>query len=174
MLLKGWQNMHCKLALAITILPGTALILIPSFVLCSFKDSEFSAEFVSPYQSLFWLGLSLVFIGLSLALWTVRLFMKYGKGTPFPWEPPKKLVIRGPYRHVRNPMISSMLLIIMAEALLFQSWPLTIWMVIFFAGNAVYLPLIEEKSLEKKFGEEYRMYKKHVPRWIPRLRSWPE
>ena len=166
--------MHWKLAQAIIILPGTALIFIPSFVLWSFKDSEFSAELVSPYQSVFWLGLFLTSIGLSLSVWTVRLFMKFGNGTPAPWEPPKKLVIRGPYRYVRNPMITSVLLMLLAEALFFQSWPLAIWMLLFFTGNAIYFPLIEEKGLEKKFGEEYRMYKKHVPRWIPRFQAWPE
>ena len=45
-------------------------------------------------------------------------------------------------------------------------------MVLFFAGNAVYFPLFEEKDLEKRFGEDYRRYKVHVPRWVPRLRGW--
>jgi protein-S-isoprenylcysteine O-methyltransferase Ste14 len=166
--------MHWGLVRTIIVLPGTALIFIPSLVLWSFKDSKFSAEFVTPYQFSFWLGLFIASIGLSLSVWTARLFMKFGEGTPAPWEPPKKLVIRGPYRHVRNPMICGALLMLLAEALLSQSLLLAIWMVIFFTGNAIYFPLIEEKGLEKRFGEEYREYKDHVPRWFPQFRAWPE
>jgi protein-S-isoprenylcysteine O-methyltransferase Ste14 len=53
----------------------------------------------------FWVALVAASIGLSLCIWTVTLFMKFSKGTPAPWDPPKKLVIRGPYCYVRNPMI---------------------------------------------------------------------
>ena len=69
-------------------------------------------------------------------------------------------------------MISGVLLVLLAEALLFQSWPITAWMILFFAGNAIYFPLVEEKGLEKRFGDEYLKYKARVPRWIPRLRPW--
>ena len=118
------------------------------------------------------IGRWLVFAGLGLAVWTVKLFVNFGDGTPAPWDPPKKLVIRGPYRHVRNPMITGAVLMLLAEAMLFQSWPISLWMVIFFMGNAIYFPLVEEKGLEKRFGDSYRKYKAHVPRWIPRLRPW--
>ena len=73
---------------------------------------------------------------------------------------------------MRNPMITGVLLMLLAEALLFQSGPIAIWMGIFFIGNAVYFPLVEEKGLEKRFGHDYRTYKTHVPRSIPRLRPW--
>jgi len=69
-------------------------------------------------------------------------------------------------------MITGVLLILLAEAVLLQSWPIAIWMMVFFIGNAIYFPLIEEKSLEKRFGNEYRNCKAHVPRWIPRLKIW--
>ncbi len=99
--------------------------------------------------------------------------MKVGNGTPAPWDPPKKLVIRGPYCYVRNPMIISVMLMLLAEVLLFQSWPIAAWIVVFFIGNSIYFPLVEEKNLEKRFGDDYREYKAHVRRWIPRLRPWP-
>jgi hypothetical protein len=79
------------------------------------------------------------------------------------------MVVVGPYRHVRNPMISGLLLILLAEALFFGSLPILAWFAFGFALNAVYIPLVEESGLEKRFGEEYLRYKQHVPRWIPRL-----
>ena len=69
-------------------------------------------------------------------------------------------------------MISGVLLLLLAEALLFHSWPITAWMILFLVGNAIYFPLVEEKGLEKRFGDEYLEYKARVPRWIPRLRPW--
>ena len=69
-------------------------------------------------------------------------------------------------------MIIGVLLILFAEAILLQSWPIAVWMVVFFIGNAVYFPLVEERGMEKRFGNEYRDYREHVPRWLPRLSPW--
>jgi protein-S-isoprenylcysteine O-methyltransferase Ste14 len=154
------------------VLPGPALVFVPAIILTLAENSGISYQFATPDQGLFWLALLPAGAGLGLAVWTVKLFVKFGNGTPAPWDPPKKLVIRGPYRHVRNPMITGALLILLAEALLFQSWPIAVWMVFFFIGNTIYFWLIEEKALEKRFGDDYRKYRAHVPRWIPRLQPW--
>ena len=165
-------NMNRGLVKAIIVLPGTVLVFVPIIILTVANNSKFLDQLAPPEQLLFWLALLPAGMGIGLAVWTVRLFAKIGNGTPAPWEPPQKLVIRGPYRHVRNPMITGVLLLLLAEALLFQSWPIAVWMGIFFIGNAIYFPLVEEKGLEKRFGDDYRKYKTHVPRWIPRLRPW--
>lgn len=120
----------------------------------------------------FWLALLAASTGATLCVWAVKHFIRYGEGTPAPWDPPKKLVIGGPYRHSRNPMITGALLLLLAEALFLRSWFIAAWMLLFFAGNVIYFPLVEEKGLEKRFGEEYRKYKSRVPRWIPRLKPW--
>jgi len=117
-------------------------------------------------------GLFSGLFGLGLLIWTVSLFSRLGRGTPAPWQPPKRLVVAGPYRHVRNPMITGVLLVQLAEALLLRSWPLAAWMVFFLMANAVYFSLAEERDLERRFGMEYAEYRKNVPRWIPWLRPW--
>ena len=111
-------------------------------------------------------------LGLALMIGTVAIFASFGKGTPAPWDSPVTLVVRGPYRHVRNPMITGVLLVLLAEALFVRSWPLAGWTACFFLANSVYLPLIEEKGLEKRFGADYRSYKAQVPRWLPRVTPW--
>ena len=63
-------------------------------------------------------------------------------------------------------------LLLTGEALLYQSWPLAAWGLLFFAANAVDFPLSEEKGLERRFGGDYRTYKANVPRWFPRIRPW--
>jgi len=164
--------MSRELVKAIIVLPGTVLVFVPAIILAVAHGANFSDQLATPERVLFWLAFLPTAVSLGLAIWTVRLFMKFGNGTPAPWNPPQKLVIRGPYRHVRNPMITGVLFMLLAEAMLFQSWPLATWMGIFFMGNAIYFPLVEEKGLEKRFGDDYRTYKAHVPRWIPRLRPW--
>lgn len=103
---------------------------------------------------------------------TISLFVIIGKGTLAPWDPTQKLVIRGPYRYERNPMISGVLAILLAEALLAGSTAMVIYVLIFTAVNMIYMPLSEEPGLSKRFGAEYITYKQHVPRWIPRLKPW--
>ena len=99
----------------------------------------------------------------------MRLFTGEGDGTPAPWDPPKNFVVSGPYRHVRNPMLSSVIILIVAEALAANSLPLLAWAVAFFLLNTLYFAFSEEPGLERRFGESYRQYKARVPRWVPRL-----
>jgi protein-S-isoprenylcysteine O-methyltransferase Ste14 len=120
------------------------------------------------------LGVALIAIGLLLMVRTVRLFASIGQGTLAPWDPTSHLVVQGPYRHVRNPMISGVLFILLGEAALLGSVALLIWAAGFFAVNAVYMPLVEERGLRRRFGEEYDVYRANVPPWLPRLRAWTE
>ena len=110
--------------------------------------------------------------GLALVVWTVRLFVTVGQGTLAPWDPTSRLVVRGPYRHVRHPMITGVLLVLLGEAALLGSSTLLLWAAGIFAVNVVYLPLVEEPGLRRRFGEEYDSYCAAVPRWVPRLRPW--
>jgi protein-S-isoprenylcysteine O-methyltransferase Ste14 len=66
-------------------------------------------------------------------------------------------------------MLSSVILLILAEALATNSVPLVIWAVLFFVINTLYFALSEEPGLEQRFGESYRRYKAEVPRWVPRF-----
>lgn len=157
---------------AILLLPGTVLIVVPVFILWLTSDSRYAYRASGPLDYRFWLALCLLAAGLGLSIWTARLFFVKGRGTPAPWNPPRKLVVLGPYRYVRNPMIISVLINLTAEAIFFHSWPLLAWMVFFFVGNAIYFPLCEEKALVKRFGEPYRQYQHNVPRWFPRLTPW--
>jgi protein-S-isoprenylcysteine O-methyltransferase Ste14 len=164
--------LHWRMVRTIIVLPGTVLFLIPAIILVVTANSRFAPKLITPSQIWFWLALLAAGIGSVLCMWTAMLFTKYGEGTPAPWDPPRKLVIIGPYRYVRNPMITGVLLVLLAEALLFGSWLIAGWMLLFLLGNVIYFPFVEEKGLEKRFGDEYLKYKARVPRWIPRLTPW--
>ena len=112
----------------------------------------------------------LLSFGLFLAIWTMILFNKIGKGTLAPWAATKHLVVEGPFKITRNPMITGVLCILTAEALILNSLNLFYWMLIFFIINCIYFKLFEEKQLERNFGQEYLEYKKNVPMWIPKFK----
>jgi protein-S-isoprenylcysteine O-methyltransferase Ste14 len=164
--------MSWQLLQAIIVLPGTVLVLIPILLVRLTSDTRLTSRFSGPGEPTFWVGVVIGCLGLALASWTVSLFSRHGSGTPAPWNPPTRFIVRGPYSHVRNPMIIGALLILVAESLILRSVPVALWAVAFFAGNAVYFPLSEERRLEDRFGDSYRVYRANVPRWIPRLRGW--
>jgi protein-S-isoprenylcysteine O-methyltransferase Ste14 len=103
---------------------------------------------------------------------SLRRFAGEGEGTLAPWDPPRNLVVRGPYRYVRNPMISGAVLFLFGEAALLLSLPHAVWAAAFLGLNSLYIPWMEEPQLERRFGESYREYCRNVPRVIPRLRPW--
>ena len=164
--------MSWAVAKAILILPCTGVLLIPAVLLWVSQNTRLAADVSEFGQIGFWIGLCALALGFGLLFWTISLFAKLGGGTLAPWAPTKRLVVSGPYRHVRNPMITGVLFILLGEALLFQSWPIAMWMILFFMINAIYFPLVEEKDLQRRFGREYVLYRQHVPRWIPQLRPW--
>ena len=117
-------------------------------------------------------GCLLIAAGLGLLATTIRLFATLGKGTLAPWDPTLRLVVAGPYRYVRNPMISGVLGILLGESVLFGSWPISIWFAAFAIVNHLYFVRSEEPGLVRTFGAEYLRYMQHVPRWIPRRMAW--
>lgn len=117
-------------------------------------------------------GGTLLVAGVALFAWCVLLFARIGQGTLAPWDPTRRLVAVGPYRHLRNPMISGVAAVLAGEALIHRSPRLLAWLLLFLAINQAYFLLVEEPGLERRFGDSYRTYRDAVPRWLPRRRPW--
>jgi protein-S-isoprenylcysteine O-methyltransferase Ste14 len=117
-------------------------------------------------------GLFSLLIGIALFVSSLKRFANDGKGTLAPWDPPRQLVVVGPYRYVRNPMISGVAFVLIGQALVLVSRPHATWALTFLIINGIYIPLLEEPQLEQRFGASYTEYREHVPRLIPRLRPW--
>jgi protein-S-isoprenylcysteine O-methyltransferase Ste14 len=97
-------------------------------------------------------------------------FAVAGRGTPAPIDPPKELVVRGLYRHVRNPMYLAVESILIGEAILFSSRALLVYAAVVVVFFTAFVVLYEQPTLEAKFGDSYRRYRREVPAWFPRLR----
>ncbi len=157
--------------LAIAILPFTVVVLVPVWIARRYGVAPTLGRPVGPLF-LQVVGLALLGLGLVLFVTSVWWFATEGKGTLAPWDPPRVFVVRGPYQFVRNPMISGVILFLFGEAFALLSPPHGVWAVCFLILNLIYIPLIEEPQLERRFGDSYREYRRHVRRFIPRLRPW--
>jgi protein-S-isoprenylcysteine O-methyltransferase Ste14 len=167
------RSIFIRQLISIILLPGLVTLVIPALIQWQNPPLHTGWRLSPPWNALPILaGVLLLSVGLVLLIQTISLFIARGRGTIAPWDPAQQLVVRGPYRNVRNPMISGVLAILLAEALLLGSIPLLIYFIIVSVLNALYIPLSEEPGLEKRFGQLYITYKKHVPRWIPRLKPW--
>jgi protein-S-isoprenylcysteine O-methyltransferase Ste14 len=158
-------------SLAVAILPLTVTVVVPSWIAGRYGVTA-SLGTTGGALLLQGAGLAVLLIGLLLFLSSLRCFAVEGKGTLAPWDPPQRLVVHGPYRYVRNPMISGVVFILAGEALLLRSRPHALWALVFLGINLVYIPLLEEPFLRLRFHEAYREYCRHVPRVFPRLRPW--
>jgi protein-S-isoprenylcysteine O-methyltransferase Ste14 len=110
-------------------------------------------------------GMIMVTIGTVIALWCVFTFVFIGKGTPAPFDPPRKLVIRGPYRFVRNPMYIGATLTLLGVALFYGSLSILIYAGVFFLATHLFVVFYEETTLRRTFGSDYETYCRRVNRW---------
>lgn len=157
--------------IAIAVLPFTVVVLIPFWIAQKYGVSPTVGRFAGTIllQSG---GFVLVGVGLFLAIVSVWRFATEGMGTLAPWDPPRVFVAHGPYQFVRNPMISGVILCLFGEACVLLSLSHGVWAVSFLILNIFYIPLVEEPQLERRFGDSYREYCRHVRRFVPRLKPW--
>jgi protein-S-isoprenylcysteine O-methyltransferase Ste14 len=116
-------------------------------------------------------GLPLFAIGLGIGLWCVFEFAWRGLGTPAPFDPPKQLVVSGPYRFVRNPMYVGFFLAVIGEAIAFPHLTrfMLLLLVALFIATTLFISFYEEPTLRRLFGADFEHYCANVRRWIPRL-----
>jgi protein-S-isoprenylcysteine O-methyltransferase Ste14 len=106
--------------------------------------------------------------GGAIALWCILSFAVVGRGTPAPFDPPRRLVVRGPYAAVRNPMYIGAGLALGGASLFYQSLPLLGYTAAFFLVTHLFVVLYEEPTLRRTFGTDYESYCRQVRRWWPR------
>jgi len=165
MSLRGRGGALAKTLLFTVLVPATVTIYVPRRILLSRSQED-----ALPIGPLRYVGAALLAAGAAVYLWCAWDFATAGRGTPAPIDPPRRLVVRGLYRHVRNPMYIGILLLLAGEAMLFQSRALLEYAGLVFLFFFLVVLAYEEPALARKFGRDYERYCDRVPRWIPRLR----
>ena len=111
--------------------------------------------------------------GAVVALWCILAFASLGRGTPMPLDPPRRLVITGPYRFVRNPMYIGAALALVGAALVYESLPLLGYAGFFLIATHLFVVWHEEPTLRRTFGPDYEAYCGCVRRWWPSVGATP-
>ena len=114
-----------------------------------------------------WTGLAPLAVGAAGIAWCFTLFVRLGRGTPNPLVPPRVLVTTGPFAWTRNPIILSHALACLGAALIVAS-PAAVLIVVLLGIPVQFIVRLEERRLELRYGDAYRLYRDAVPRWIPR------
>jgi protein-S-isoprenylcysteine O-methyltransferase Ste14 len=157
--------------LSVLALPTVVAVVVPGWI--AQRDAQQLALPTTVAEvALAFAGVITFALGLGLFAASLHHFFVHGRGTLAPWDPPRRLVIRGPYRYVRNPMISGVIFMLVGTALALRSWPHARWAGLFILINCTYIPLLEEPQLAARFGADYARYRRHVRRFVPRVRPW--
>jgi protein-S-isoprenylcysteine O-methyltransferase Ste14 len=146
------------------VVPGTVAVYVP--LLTTQNRTPASGP-------LFAIALALLTLGGTIYAWCVWDFATFGRGTPAPIDAPKKLVVRGLYRYIRNPMYVGVLTVILGWAVLFRARALVFYALLVGTCFHLFIVLYEERHLQKEFGAEYAAYRSRVGRWLPRLERRP-
>ena len=149
-----------------TLFVGTLLVFLPAQLVSRFGVTTSPAGGMRQAA-----GGVVTLLGAALALSCVLTFVVVGRGTPAPFDPPRQLVDRGPYRVVRNPMYVGAVLALAGAALYYRSLPLLIYAGFFSLAGHLFVIRYEEPTLRRAFGREYEDYCERVGRWWPKRKS---
>jgi protein-S-isoprenylcysteine O-methyltransferase Ste14 len=162
----GGPAIHSMLALRslffTIVVPGTVAVLIPYLIV-----SREGASLHTPWTPLQVVSLVIMVVGAAILVRCIWDFAAKGRGTLAPIDPPKRLVVQGLFRYVRNPMYLGVLVLLLGEAAFFKSIALLQYTGIWFAIVHLVVVLYEEPSLRRRFGPPYERYCRSVHRWLP-------
>ena len=149
-----------------TLLVGLLLVFVPGQILERSGIVQPAQLGVVEYAAI-----TVTAAGGALALWCVLTFALIGRGTPAQFDPPRKMVVDGPYRYVRNPMYIGATLALYGAALFYGSTPLFGYAGLFLVASHIFVVSYEEPTLTRLFGTDYNAYRTRVGRWLPRRRN---
>jgi protein-S-isoprenylcysteine O-methyltransferase Ste14 len=149
----------------VLVVPGSVIVYVPYLLSGWHVQAPFFGVRVLP-----WMGLALILGALPVFTDFLLRFVREGRGTPAPIAPPRHLVVRGSFRHVRNPGYVAVVSLLLGQALCFGSIGVLLYALAVAVMFHLFVVLYEEPTLRRQFGAEYETYCQQVPRWVPRIR----
>jgi protein-S-isoprenylcysteine O-methyltransferase Ste14 len=147
-----------------TLFIGLVLVYLPAQLLSAVGVAR-PVHFGAPQLA----GLIVGAAGATVAISCILTFALVGRGTPAVFDPPRRLVVRGPYKHLRNPMYLGASLALAGAALFYETWVLWVYAGVFLFLTHLVVARYEEPTLRQTFGEDYETYCRQVHRWWPTL-----
>lgn len=157
-----WINLAKTMVQVICIWTVT-LVFFPWVIVKAFNLSPISDNLH------FTIGIILFTLFSSLGIFSAITIVREGKGTPIPADQTKKLVSKGPYKYVRNPMAIAGLGQGVAVSVYLNSIHVFIYVIIGGIIWQVAVRPLEENDMLERFGTDYDNYRKKVKCWIPKL-----
>ncbi len=145
--------------------PGLVLVYVPLWI------TRFRVPPEEPHAQIA-LAAALILAGLIPLFESIVRFVRVGRGTLVPTAPTERLVVSGLYRRVRNPMYVGVLLSLAGETVFFRSRGLLLFLASAWLATHVFVCFYEEPTLTRRHPQEYPLYRRHVPRWLPRITPW--
>lgn len=159
---KRWRKLLTPVGAAVFI---TVLLLLVYVSLLT--DRALGLPALLPGRLGWVVGVPLLAAGGLLWGWCIVLFWR-AKGTPVPFNPPRELVVLGPYDWVRNPMLTGVFACLFGFGFCLHSLSMVcVWTPLFVLANAIELKLVEEPELERRIGATYSEYRRRVPMFVP-------
>ncbi|HUD14827.1 MAG TPA: isoprenylcysteine carboxylmethyltransferase family protein [Terracidiphilus sp.] len=156
-------------AIFLFVVPGAVAGYIPWFI----GKGRVHAPFFG-FITIRVVGGVLMAAGIVILLEAFLRFALEGLGTPAPILPPKRLVVTGSYRYVRNPMYVAVVSLILGQGLIFGDVRVIVYGLCAWLITHLFVLFYEEPTLRRSFPADYADFSTHVPRWIPRLTPWHE
>jgi protein-S-isoprenylcysteine O-methyltransferase Ste14 len=151
-----------RTALFTLLVPGTVLGLVPFALIATNWGRRFNPG------AAHLIGFMLLIAGVSIIVWCFIDFVLLGRGTPAPYDPPRRLVVAGLYKWTRNPQYVGVILVALSEAFLSGRMLLFGYAVFLAVGYHLFVRFYEEPTLRRMFGEDYIQHCAVVSRWLPR------
>ena len=141
------------------VVPGTVSVYLPLWIAGSRAPA--SGWMLVP-------AFAILAAGAGIYVWCVWDFAVTGRATPAPIDAPKKLVVRGLYRYMRNPMYVGALSAILGWAVFFLAPIVALYGMFVGVCFHSFIVFYEEPRLVREFGTAYSEYRSRVGRWLPR------
>lgn len=157
------EGLPMKLVRALVLIPMLAFL-----ILFMASPARVPWSLVALPEWLRWTGAALT-IGAVALLWWVNHALGLNFSTVLRIREKHTLITNGPYRLVRHPMYTVILVLLTGFFLLTTCW-------VFAVAGAISLAAVanrtirEERMLLEAFGDEYRRYMDRTGRYFPRLR----
>jgi protein-S-isoprenylcysteine O-methyltransferase Ste14 len=150
-----------KTLLFTLVAPGTVIVYVPYRIATPIPPLSWSAQSV--------VAALIIVLGGAGYCSTAFRFAIVGLGTPAPIAPTKTLVATGLHCYVRNPMYISVLLVVVGESILYDSWPVARYALFLWLAFHLFVLVYEESTLRRQFGDSYVEYCARTRRWLPRF-----